>query len=443
MLNDRIASTGTGAHPYRLGCRLRGLCMHAKINKQLFAFFLAVLLVVAAALPSEAETVKIRPLIYTALGDSIASGYKLSQNRNGYVSLFGSYLSAQTTNLARVGLDSAGLLKLLGSDQVMMDQVKKSDIVTISIGGNDLLPIFSALQPSSPASLVTAVQAISGSAMQQKFQAAVAHFGQNWDKIVAQVKKLAPHAQIVATTLVDPYEGMVISVPVVARFDLGSYADGYIRQINTVITGHAKSGQYAVADAYSLFMQHKTDKLTNADLSKLDFDPHPNAAGHRLLFQAHQAVALDLVQDALTLNGPAHIVIPADGKSNRAQFSVQPLLSCFTAAGASTQTVYTMEDTGTTGAAIDVVSGILYVYKPGTVRIKATLTTANGKLSAETTRTIHVTQALVTQAEWRQWAVPAGIVLVVLAGVLLILLLPRRKKHKPHGSPAGREKTPV
>lgn len=417
--------------------------MQTKTHKQLFACFLAVLLIVFAALPAEAKTAEIRSPVYTALGDSIASGYKLNQSNNGYVGLFGSYLSAQTTNLARVGLNSAGLLKLLNSDQATVDQVKKSDIITISIGGNDLLPIFSALQPTSPTSLVAAVQAINGNAMQQKFQNAVTHFGQNWDKIIAQIKKLAPHAQIIATTLIDPYEGMVISVPVIAHFDLGGYADGYIKQINAVITGHAKSGQYAVADAYGLFMQHKTDKLTNADLAKLDFDPHPNAAGHRLLFQAHQAVALDFTQDALALSGPSRIVIPADGKSSHAQFSAQPLLSCFTTANASAQTAYTMEDPGATGAAIDVSTGTLYVYKPGTVKIKATLTTANGKLSAETIRTIRVTQALVTQAEWKQWAVPAGIGLAVLAAVLLILLLPRRKKRRPHDLPADREKTPV
>ncbi|MFT9076014.1 SGNH/GDSL hydrolase family protein [Ethanoligenens sp.] len=404
--------------------------MYISTSKKCFLALLTVFVFLLAAFPAQADTPKTRSLVYTALGDSIASGYKLSQSSNAYVNLYGSYLSAQTTNLARVGLNSSGLLKLLTSDEAMMKQIKKSDIVTISIGGNDLLPIFSSLQPTSPASLLNAIQKITGAAMQKQFQSAVTTFSQNWDKIVAQVKKLAPHAQIIATTLIDPYQGMIVSLPVVLHFDLGEYADRYIKQIDAVISGHAKSGQYAVADAHSLFAQHKTEKLTNADLSKSDFDPHPNAAGHRLLFQAHQSVPLKFTDSALALEGPTRITIPADQNNTSTRFSAQPLLTCFTAANTTTQIVYSVADRGNTQAVIDAATGTLYVDKPGTVEIKATLTAMNAAWTAETTATIHVSKALVTQETYQKWVLPICVISAILIAVILLLLIRRMNRFK-------------
>lgn len=406
--------------------------MQTKIFQSFCCFLLAAFLWIGLSAPARADTEGTHPLVYTALGDSIASGYKLSQSSQGYVSLYSTYLSAQTTNLARAGLDSKGLLKLLTTDQNMMTHIQKSDIVTLSIGGNDLLPIFSKLAPTSPTGLLTAVQQINSKEMQQKFQNAVAQFGKNWDKIITQIHKLSPHAQIIATTLIDPYQGIVISIPPILRFDLGDYANRYIKQIDTVITGHAKSGKYAVANGYALFQQHKSEKLTNADLSKLDFDPHPNALGHRLLYQAYQSVPLTFTQNAIRLDGPTRIVIPADRVNHSAQFSAKPLFTCFTAKNINTQTIYSIEDAGTTGAVVDTVSGTLYVDKPGTVRLKATLSATNANWSAETTKTIRVTKALTPSAQKQLWIALICIGLAVLVALVLILLLLYRRKHAKH-----------
>lgn len=407
--------------------------MYTKIIRSFCCLLMVAFWGMWAITPAKAATTGARPLVYTALGDSIASGYKLSQISQGYVSLYGTYLTAETTNLARVGLNSQGLLKLLTSDQHIMTQVKKSDIITISIGGNDLLPIFSSLQPTSPSGLLTAVQKINSKDMQQKFQAAVAQFGKDWDKIITQLHKLSPHAQIIATTLINPYQGIVISLPIILHFDLGDYANHYIKQMDAVITGHVKSGEYAVADAYNLFMQHKTEKLTNADLSKLDFDPHPNAAGNRLLLQAHQSVALTFTQDALHLDGPAQIVIPAHQNNCRAQYTAKPLLTCFTAPDTRTQTVYSIEDAGKTGAVVDAATGTVYVDKPGKIQLKATLTATNANWTAETTQTIRVTKALTPQEQKILWSVWICVGLAVLVVVVLLLVLLHHRKRSRKG----------
>lgn len=404
--------------------------MYTKIIRFFCCFLAVAIWGIWALVPAKADTGGAHPLVYTALGDSIASGYKLSQTSQGYVSLYGTYLAADTTNLAHVGLNSQGLVKLLTSDQHVMAQVKKSDIITISIGGNDLLPIFSSLQPTSPSGLLTAVQKINSKDMQQKFQSAVTQFGKHWDQIIAQLHKLSPHAQIIATTLINPYQGIVISLPLILHFDLGDYANHYIKQMDKVIKDHTKSGEYAVADAYNLFIQHKTERLTNADLSKLDFDPHPNAAGNQLLFQAHQAVALTFSQNALRLSGPAQIVIPATQHNVQAQYATQPLLTCLTAPGIHTQTVYSIVDAGKTGAVVDAATGTVYVDKPGTIQLKATLTATNANWTAETTQTIHVTKALTPQAKQRLWIVWVCVGLTVVVVILLfILFLLHHRKH--------------
>lgn len=401
--------------------------MNLKCFRFLCCLFLTVLLGMGLALPAGAQSASARPLVYTALGDSIASGYKLSQSSQGYVSLYGASLSAKTTNLAKAGLDSKGLLKMLTSDQKVIKQVKQSDIVTVSIGGNDLLPIFSRLQPTSPSGMLAAVQAIGSARMQQTFQKAVRQFGTNWDQITARIHKLAPHAQVIATTLIDPYQGLVISLPVV-HFDLGDYANRYISQIDTVITGHAKSGNYAVADSYRLFLQHKSEKLTNANLSKLDFDPHPNATGHHLIFQAHQSVPLTFTQDALELDGPADLIIQVGHADASTLFTSKPLLTCFTANGISTQTVYSVEDAGKTGAYIDTATGKLVAQAPGAVQIKATLSAPAAGWTAETTRTIQVFRAIPPQVQKRNHILLIVLVFVLVAAVVLAILLLRRRK---------------
>lgn len=401
--------------------------MSIRIGKQITAFLLAFFLLCAGSLAANAEKPKARSIVYTALGDSIASGYRLSRNSDAYVSLFGKYLSADTSNLAQAGLDSAGLLKKLTSDKTVINQVKKSDVVTISMGGNDMLPIFESLQPNSPSALVGAIQKINSKGLQQEFQAAVDKFRQNWAEIIAQVRNLAPNAQIIVTTLIDPYQDIVINIPLVKKFDLGAYADQYIKQINTVITGSADSGQYAVADAYTLFKQHKSQKLTNADLPKLDFDPHPNVTGHRLLFEAHQAVSLTFADNLLAVDGPSRITIRAGSTAAAARFSAVPLLTCFTADGASPNTAFSLEDTGSTGASIDAASGTLHILKPGTIQVKATVTAQNGKLTVETVKAVRVVKetAVKTQSPFsnRTVLLCAAALAIILAIFLAIVLI--------------------
>ncbi len=389
----------------------------AHFKKKLTACFLAFCLLpgnvsAAAAVP------KTRTVVYTALGDSIASGYKLDNKSDAYVTRYGRYLSASTSNMAQVGLNSAGLIEKLSSDDKMKKQLARSDIVTISMGGNDLLPIFSSLKPSSPSGLMAAVRTVTSNSMNTRCQKAISQFSDNWKKIVSQVHSLAPNARVIAVTLINPYRGMKIDLALV-HFDFGSYADQYVRKINDVIKKNASSGRYAVADGYSIFKKNASQKLTNADLSTFDFDPHPNAAGHALLYEAHKAVAVTFPDDDLSLQGTDKVVIPVGHDHASARFSAVPLLSCFAAKDAGQSVSYSLEDAGETEASLNASSGMLTVRHAGTAVLKATVSAEGGRLKVSAVQTVRVTKAAAVKSP----IAGRGFFPYAVLGVLLLLFL--------------------
>ncbi len=74
------------------------------------------------------------------LGDSIASGYGLSENQYNYGQIIADYLCGNVYNYAVSGSDSTeALAQLRGFSAEQKAQLAKSDAVIISIGGNDMI----------------------------------------------------------------------------------------------------------------------------------------------------------------------------------------------------------------------------------------------------------------------------------------------------------------
>ncbi|MBR6580780.1 MAG: hypothetical protein IKK66_05725 [Ruminococcus sp.] len=74
------------------------------------------------------------------LGDSIASGYGLTENQYNYGQLIADYLGGNVYNYAVSGYDSTEALALLrGFSAEQKSQLAESDVVIISIGGNDMI----------------------------------------------------------------------------------------------------------------------------------------------------------------------------------------------------------------------------------------------------------------------------------------------------------------
>ena len=409
------------------------MSMIIRMKKRFGLLLLTLLLLLPSVLTVQGAGPKARPIVYTALGDSISTGYRLTDKTDSYVSLFGNYLHTTPVNLGQNGLTSAGLLKKLTDDTKVIAQVKKSDIITVSIGGNDLLTALSSLQSltketNTLKAVVSALQTLQSSATRQQLTAGAVGFADDWVKIIARLHTLAPNAVIVATTVINPYSGIVLDVPLLPKFDLGSYGDGYIRQINAAITADADTGNYLLADSYAAFQGYSgNDRLTNASLSKLDFDPHPNIAGHARIAAAHEAVGIRLTHDALRMEGPGSVIIPLFSGSMPVQYTVRPLLTCFTQSADTPAVAYSVVDAGSTGASVNSTTGELTVRKPGTVKIRAVLTFPQSNLSAQTEKTVRVAAAL-SMRTLVEFGVPALAGLAVLTVALLLILRRRRAR---------------
>lgn len=84
-----------------------------------------------------------RSMNYTAIGDSLTEGIGALGKENNFVEIFFRYVrktsSCQVFNLGKSGMVSQELLDQLKTNEQVRSIIRPSDIVTVSIGGNDLI----------------------------------------------------------------------------------------------------------------------------------------------------------------------------------------------------------------------------------------------------------------------------------------------------------------
>lgn len=238
---------------------------------------------------------------FTALGDSIAYGMSATPG-SGYVDLFynhfkdsSSFEDMSLVNLSVPGYASSQLLYQLQNDPATSASLSKAKVVTISVGGNNILaPVIASLaaafqldptSPTFPADLATALaqpgaQDIITAALpeiQTNVTASVTQFATDWPQIIGTIKTLAPQANIVVATLYDPISSQD---PLYAIFEPS------IQTINTAIK--TPDSGYMVADVYTAFATYQgIEPLVNFNWYTGNLDPHPTTAGHELIYQCH------------------------------------------------------------------------------------------------------------------------------------------------------------
>lgn len=246
--------------------------------------------------------------VYTAFGDSIAAGYGLegyssSQTAappESYQALLGSFLQTKAVSYAVSGSDSSDCLKLLEDGTADAD-LKKADIITLSIGSNDLLLPFiqivmdyfeidpDSIDASSFTEGFTMPQIDMSDFMEyyQKSEALIAElanhetlhkqaaaFPEKLEKILSVLHEKAPDAEIYVTNIYNPFT----AIPVI-----GTMAETYITEINQAFSSEADD--YTLIDVYTPFGQ---SELTNVhfDMKKpaeINLDPHPSVKGHKTI----------------------------------------------------------------------------------------------------------------------------------------------------------------
>lgn len=225
---------------------------------------------------------------YTALGNSIAFGVGASftvnnpeQHGYGYVYYFRDFLASiyscvDLKNRAVPGFTSSDLLLQLQTDTATRAAVKHADLITIGIGGNDLLNCLRAA--TIPSCL----------------EDAVVNFARNWALIMKEIREnIHSCAEIYVMTLYNPFRGDDPNFNTIEFF---------IQQINNVIKASSFIYHYRVVDVHADFLGTFTGTNTWKVCIWTHFceipvppnlpNPHPTDSGHLEIARLHEFVYL-------------------------------------------------------------------------------------------------------------------------------------------------------
>lgn len=235
---------------------------------------------VQAKTPNSTEKINV-----VALGDSVAYGMSASGGY-GYNDMLNTYLTdefpeatVKYKNLSNPGDTTGDLLEVI---ELYPGIIKQADIITINIGGNNILSPFIAaakttLGLSEDASLDDLNEAINAAgglmsvmgtllnptpekaALVADMNAGGLNFAADWPEIIGQIKMLAPEAEIYVNTIYNPlcqvlHLGAVLPAPLLPYY-LGFYSfiEYYLDQMNNLILPGETAGIYHVVDVDAIF----------------------------------------------------------------------------------------------------------------------------------------------------------------------------------------------
>ena len=292
----------------------RNETMRKRILSTLLALCLALSLLPASALAAGGEQKS-----YVALGDSITTGYGLAENEAGFARQVADRNGYTLTNLAQDGATSSMLLTSLSNSEVS-SAIASADLITITIGGNDLMNALYAYlaeeynkQNSDTSITAEDVKASLAGTLSEipqvemlRFAAskipdfpnstaantALYTFATNFSSIISAIKAANSTAQLIVVNQYNPYGHLTTGTGVLS-LDL-SAIDTAVRALNTVISSSAESADYTVADVYTKFEQAENNPCNaSVSLPSINLDFHPNATGHGLIADTISALLTD------------------------------------------------------------------------------------------------------------------------------------------------------
>lgn len=237
---------------------------------------------------------------YVALGDSIAKGYGLKDVKTeSYVgriaqSLEDKYGAVHLTNLGENGLRSEQLLERLTDENheqhdAYIEAIQNADLITLSIGSNDLLQYLS---------LNTDFSEFREHG-DEIFTEACEKFSDNIPRIIEVIHEQAPQAQLFVNNIYNPCNDSSFNISESVVKNLETLAETYIERMNDGFeteevqsvfqsmnpAGEQKTaeGTYTLIDVKQAF-ESQDEKLINMVFSwGGDIDPHPNKEGHKII----------------------------------------------------------------------------------------------------------------------------------------------------------------
>ncbi len=283
--------------------------MRKRILSTLLALCLALSLLPASALAAGGEQKS-----YVALGDSITTGYGLDEAQS-----FAEQIAEQegytlNDSLASDGATSTDLLEVVKSE-ANADTLKNADLITVTIGGNDLMDALYAYLADAyntqnntgitaddvKASLAGTPSEIPQVAMlsfaaskipdfpkSTEATTALGAFTTNLTNIIFAIKGNNSSAEIIVVNQYNPYSRLSTG----NLLDL-SALDSAVQALNTAISSGATAG-YTVADVYTKFKEAESNPCNaSVSLPSINLDFHPNATGHGLIADTISALLTD------------------------------------------------------------------------------------------------------------------------------------------------------
>jgi lysophospholipase L1-like esterase len=221
-------------------------------------------------------------VLYTALGDSIGFGL-FAPIGDGYVPTYERLVEADSgarvnaINLCVPGWTSSDLLGAIRGNLLFRISVATSTIVTVNIGGNDLLGGRGSYKDRT----------CGGVDNQDCLRAGLATFRANFNTILAEVRALRGSRNTIIRTM-DVYNPYVNEDRAQDTWpnDQGNdfqVLKPYLDAINSQIAATAASRNIPCARVYLAFNGPNGD-IDPGDLGLIAFDGlHPNGRGHRLI----------------------------------------------------------------------------------------------------------------------------------------------------------------
>jgi lysophospholipase L1-like esterase len=220
-------------------------------------------------------------IYYVALGDSIGTGDTSRGTTSSYITGFYNFLvttnpgvNVTLRNQSTNGDDSSDLLGKLRADTNCTGDVAKATILTLNIGGNNVLPA-----GESSFSRINHTVAEEGTL----------RFENEYPLIIDEIRRCNPTVEIITMTLYNPYNAASI------RYYEGDPAlhiavEAYVRRINVKIR-EISDANYRFAEVHDVWKTQYADvgKMGSVTyfypnvLFKFTRDPHPNQTGQNVL----------------------------------------------------------------------------------------------------------------------------------------------------------------
>ena len=209
------------------------------------------LLLLAASCGSEP------PLTYVSLGDSLAVGVGSSDPRErGYAPIYRGLLEEETgreVRLVQLGVSGETSESFLSSTDAQLTRAETAlrknpgAVVTLSLGGNDLLRVANGTDAER--------------------EAALARYASNLDRILKSLKNASdPEPRITVLALYNPAPG--------------SFTDEWAGRLNETIRAVAEENGATVAAGDESFRGHESEYAHHA---RYPWDIHPTDKGHEAL----------------------------------------------------------------------------------------------------------------------------------------------------------------